>query len=100
MPTFKEAMDSLTRAKGRREVYQHLSDHLNTNFISNGKPAFKVLVDASKVKIEESLIEVIVQELTGAIAALNIEISNIEGAQLASASPAVPQSAQQGEAKS
>lgn len=92
-------METLGKAKGRREIYQHLSDYLNSQFISNGKPALKVLVDVNKVKVDESLIEQVVQELLGAISGLNIEIANIEGSQLTPPQPqqSVQQPAQQGE---
>lgn len=99
MTTLKEAMDNLAKAKGRRQVYQYISDHLTASFVSNGKPAKNVLMlESSPIKVEEPIIEGVVNELLGAIGFLNTEIAVLEGSQLAQSGPA-PTAAPQGDVK-
>ncbi len=102
MSTLKEINEKLKTAKGRREIYQYLFDHLSSDFLSNGAAPKKVLQMEDKNKVEEVTVEEVVRELANAIGYLNAEISNIEGSQIVPAVPvaAQPNAAPQGESKS
>lgn len=107
MATFKELIKQLSDAQGKREIYQHLADHLGDSFLpSMASEPKKVLLTDEKVKVSTALIETVIQELLSGISHLNTQIENIQSAHLAPevAAPQVipqepPKAEPQGEVK-
>ncbi len=83
MSTFKELADKKIKAVGRKEVYQYIVDHLTDNFVSNGKPAKQVLVSEGMVRVDETIVDEVVQEILNAIGFLDKEIALVDSSQLA-----------------
>lgn len=64
MSTFKELQDRLQSVRFKSTIYQHLIDHLETEFrpISGGS-AKKVLMTEDKIKVPDDLFEQVIGDL-------------------------------------
>lgn len=78
MATFAELQKKLTTLNFRKIVYQHLIDHLEGEFRSNGgMPAKKVLLSDVKQAVPDESFSEVVAELFGGLTNVTNEINSI-----------------------
>jgi len=80
MSTFQELQKRVSTARSKAAIYQHLIDHLETNFRPvAGAEAKKVLMTDEKVRVGDEFFEQVVKELFSGLEAVTKEIEQIMG---------------------
>lgn len=78
MSTFKELQQKVTTAQSKAQIYQHLIDHLESNFRPmSGAPPKKVLLTTEKVPVADEFFEQVVKELFGGLENVTKEMDSI-----------------------
>lgn len=78
MSTFKELQQRMASAKFKATVYQHLIDHLETEFRPvAGKEATKVILTDEKIRVPDDTFEQVVSEIATGLKNVNDEMELI-----------------------
>jgi hypothetical protein len=92
MSTFKELQQRMANAKFKATVYQHLIDHLETEFRPvAGKDATKVILTDEKIRVPDETFDQVVSEIATGLKNVNDEMELIGAMPMqAIQSPATP----------
>ena len=77
MPTFKQIQEQILVAQNRREVLNHLVDHIEENFRPNGDQPKNFLLKEDKTAVPDSAFEALVKEMLEEVEQIDNHLQSI-----------------------
>lgn len=82
MPTFKEIQAEILAYQNRKEILNHLIDHLEDNFRPNGGHSKNFLLKEDKTSVPDAAFELVVKEMLDEVEAIDTHLDEIMNLQV------------------